>query len=210
MLVNGLGATATAVTVVVVLVAKFTEGAWITVVLIPVMILTMRGIKAHYDRVQRETWLETPVNTKNIRAPLVVIPLERWDTVAERALRFAWNLSRDVRILHVECGEETEHLRQCFAELIETPAIEAGLPAPELVLLNSPYRFIVRPIVDYSLNLERDNPDREVAVLIPELVEIRWYYFWLHNNRAAVLKALLLFSGNQRITVVNIPWYMKA
>ena len=83
------------------------------------------------------------------------------------------------------------------------------LPVPELVVLESPYRFVVRPIVDYSLNLEKNNPEGHVAVLIPELVESRWYYFLLHNNRSEALKALLLFSGDQRITVVNIPWYLK-
>ena len=126
-----------------------------------------------------------------------------------KALRFAWILSTDIRILHVECGEETESLCRRYPELVEAPAREAGLPVPELVLLKSPFRFIVHPILDYSLNLERNNPDRHVAVLIPELVETRWYYILLHNNRSQVLKALLLFSGNQRITVIDIPWYLK-
>jgi hypothetical protein len=206
---NGLGALATAATVIIVLIAKFTEGAWITVILIPAMILMMRGVKAHYERVEQETRIEAAVNAKGLPAPIVVIPIESWNAVAEKAVRFAWNLSRDIRILHVECGEETDDLRERFAELVEAPAIEAGLPAPELVVLESPYRFVVRPIVDYSLNLEKNNPAGQVAVLIPELVESRWYYFLLHNNRSAALKALLLFSGDQRITVVNIPWYLK-
>jgi len=206
---NGLGALATAATVIIVLIAKFTEGAWITVILIPAMILMMRGVKAHYERVEQETRIEAAVNAKGLPAPIVVIPIESWNAVAEKAVRFAWSLSRDIRILHVECGEETDDLRERFAELVEAPAIEAGLPAPELVVLESPYRFVVRPIVDYSLNLEKNNPAGQVAVLIPELVESRWYYFLLHNNRSEALKALLLFSGDQRITVVNIPWYLK-
>jgi amino acid transporter len=209
MFLNGLGALATAVTVAVVLIAKFTEGAWITVLLIPLMMLTMRGVKAHYDRVEQETRREGAVNTKDIRPPIVVIPLERWNAVAEEALRLAWTMSQDIRILHIECGEDTEILRQRYADLVEAPAREAGLPVPELVLLESPYRFVVRPILDYSLHLEKTNPDRQLAVLIPELVESRWYYFLLHNNRSQALKALLLFTGDQRITVVDIPWYLK-
>jgi hypothetical protein len=63
--------------------------------------------------------------------------------------------------------------------------------------------------VDYALRLERENPGRQVAVLVPELVERRWYYVLLHNNRSSALKALLLLRGNQRITVINIPWYLK-
>jgi hypothetical protein len=209
MFLNGLGALATAVTVAVVLIAKFTEGAWITVLLIPVMMLMMRGVKAHYDRVEQETKREGPVDTTDIRPPIVVIPLERWNAVAEEALRLAWTMSQDIRILHIECGEDTEILCQRYADLVEVPARKAGLPVPELVLLESPYRFVVRPILDYALQLEKTNPDRHLAVLIPELVESRWYYFLLHNNRSQALKALLLFNGDQRITVVNIPWYLK-
>ena len=209
MFLNGLGALATAVTVAVVLIAKFTEGAWITVLLIPVMMLMMRGVKAHYDRVEQETKREGPVDTTDIRPPIVVIPLERWNAVAEEALRLAWSMSQDIRILHIECGEDTEILCQRYADLVEVPARKAGLPVPELVLLESPYRFVVRPILDYALQLEKTNPDRHLAVLIPELVESRWYYFLLHNNRSQVLKALLLFNGDQRITVVNIPWYLN-
>src|SRR6266852_2257735 len=210
MFINGLGAVATAITVAVVLVAKFTEGAWITVILIPAMILMMRGVKAHYDRVKRETAAETPVDTKDLCPPLVIIPIQNWSAVSEKALHFAWCLSRDVRFIHVDCGEATERLNERYADLVEDPARKAGLPVPELVVLKSPYRFVVRPILDYSLDLERNNPDRAIAVLIPELVESRWYYFLLHNNRSQVLKALLLFGGCQRIVVINIPWYLKS
>jgi hypothetical protein len=69
---------------------------------------------------------------------------------------------------------------------------------------------VIRPILDYVLDLEKENPDRQVAVLIPELVKSRWYYNLLHNNRSAVLKTLLLFKGDQRVTVINIPWYLTA
>jgi amino acid transporter len=208
MFINGLGAFATAITVVVVLIAKFTEGAWIVVVLIPAMILTMRAVKYHYDRVERETAATGPINTKSLGEPIVIIPVEHWSVVSEKALRFAWQFTHDIRILHVECGD-TETLCRDFPNLVEKPATAAGLPVPQLVLLKSPFRFIVRPILNYALELERSHPDTTIAVLIPELVESRWYYFLLHNNRSQVLKAMLLFSGNERTTVINIPWYLK-
>ena len=85
----------------------------------------------------------------------------------------------------------------------------AGLPAPELVCLPSPFRYIVLPIVDYVLELSEKTPDREISVIVPELVERKWYHFPLHNQRAEGLKALLLLRGNSRITVMNIPWYLK-
>jgi amino acid transporter len=208
-LLNGLGATATAVTVVVVLVAKFTEGAWITLLLIPGLMFLMRTVKRQYDRVGLEIDTTRPIDAGGLQPPLVVLPIERWDAVSEKALRFAWTISREVQAVHVENGEESDRLRQRWHDLVEGPATAAGLPAPELVVLSSPFRFVVRPIVDHVLKLETDRPERNIAVLVPELVEKRWYYRLLHNNRSAVLKALLFFQGNQRTMVINIPWYLR-
>jgi hypothetical protein len=208
MIVNGLGAAATAVTVGVVLVAKFTEGAWITLLLIPSLMLLMRSVKRHYDHVQQAIGRQGPIDVHDLRPPLVVLPVEQWNAVSEKALRFAWTISQDIQIVHVDCGEETDLLRQRWAALVEIPATTAGLPAPALVVLTSPFRFVLRPIVEYILKLETDYPARNVAVLVPELVESRWYYSLLHNNRSAILKALLLIKGNQRTAVINIPWYL--
>jgi hypothetical protein len=77
-------------------------------------------------------------------------------------------------------------------------------------VLQSPYRFVINPILDYILELERKNPDRQLAVLIPELVERHWYQYFLHNQRAEWLRALLPAKGNQRIFLVNVPWYVSA
>ncbi|MEO7144681.1 MAG: APC family permease [Bryobacteraceae bacterium] len=209
MFVNGLGAFATAVTVVVVLVAKFTEGAWITLLLIPGLIGLMHIVKRHYGRVARETKSDAPANVKDLKAPMVVLPMEAWSAVSQKALRFAWTLSPEITVMHIICEDTPEDLRSRWHELVEAPAEQAGLPVPELVILKSPYRFVIRPILDFVLDLERENPDRQFAVLIPKLVESRWYYNLLHNNRAAVLKALLLFKGERRITVIDIPWYLS-
>jgi amino acid transporter len=209
MMVNGLGATATAITVAVVLMTKFIEGAWITLLLIPGLILMMRSVKRHYDRVAREIDTRAPANAEGLRPPLVVLPMERWNIVTANAIRFAWTISPDVRALHIECEEETGELCQRWAELVEAPARQAGLPPPELVLLKSPFRWVIGPIVDWVVGFEKDNPDRSVTVLVPELVESRWYYNLLHNNRSEILKAMLLFKGNQRINVVTIPWHLE-
>jgi hypothetical protein len=83
------------------------------------------------------------------------------------------------------------------------------VPAPELVILRSRFRFVLGPIVDYALELEKANPSRQIAVLLAELIESRWYYALLHNNRAEVLRALILSKSERRITVVNIPWYLS-
>lgn len=84
------------------------------------------------------------------------------------------------------------------------------MPVPKLVVVDSPYRYVFRPILDFVGELEHKFPDRYLAILIPELVERHWFHYFLHNQRAAVLKALLLVKGNQRINVVNVPWYLDA
>lgn len=210
MLLNGLGALATGITTAVVLVTKFVEGAWITVLLIPVLILMMRAVHRHYGRVAKEIGKDAPVKTDDLCEPVVVVPIDRWSLVAERALRYAWTLSRDIRAVHVVCGEETDRLREQWPELVEQPARDAGLPAPQLIVLESPYRFIVRPIVDFAVQLQAEEPDRIITMLIPELVESHWYHYLLHNNRPEAIRALLLFNGNQRITVATIPFHLKA
>lgn len=209
MLLNGLGAVATAITLSVVLIAKFTEGAWITVVLIPAMILMMTRVKRHYSAVEKQTCTDIPVNTQGLCAPIVLIPMDRWSVVSEKALRFAWSLSTQIQILHVECGEETESLCRNWTRLVEAPAKDANLPIPELVLLKSPFRFVVKPLVEYALKMENENLDKHVAVVLPELMERRWYHLLLHNQRSSALKALLYFQGSQRITVINVPWYLS-
>ena len=210
LIVNATGATATAVTVAVVLVAKFAAGAWIILLLIPALMFLMRSVRRHYNRVEREIGIARAADATELHPPLVVLPIERWDAVAEKALRFAWTISPDVRAVHVECGEETDLLRQKWAACVEAPATAAGLPVPTLTVLTSPFRFVIQPIVDFILSVEMDHPARNVAVLIPELVENRWYYSLLHNNRSAILKALLLFNGSHRTAVISIPWYLSA
>ena len=208
MFVNGLGAVATGVTVIVVLIAKFTEGAWITLLLIPGLILVMRMVKRHYGHVAREIENASPLRIRDLTPPLVVVTIDRWTRITQKALRFAMEISTDVLALHVEYDQESDTLASQWGRLVEEPAHRAGLAPPRLVVLQSPYRFVIRPILDYALELEKNNPGRQIAVLIPELVEPRWHSNLLHNHRSAALKTLLLFQGDRRVTVINIPWYL--
>jgi amino acid transporter len=209
MIVNGLGAIVTALTVLVVLVAKFAEGAWVTVLLIPGIFLLMCGVNRHYRRVGAEIASSAPIVLKDFRPALVVVPIERWSLVAARALQFALSMSPEVIGLHVDC-EETENLKSDWEKYVGRPATEAGLATPKLVIISSPYRFIVNPIVDYILDLQQKEASRQIAVLIPELVERHWYYYFLHNQRAALLKTMLYLKGPERIAVINVPWYLKS
>ena len=209
MFLNGLGAFATGITTLVVLVAKFVDGAWITVLLIPALILMMRAVKRHYQEVGAEINTTTPINTGDLCEPLVLVPIDRWSLVAEKALRYAWTLSKEIHAVHVHCGEQTEDFKRRWSELVEAPARAAGLAPPKLVVLDSPYRFIVKPIVQYALQQQLEHPDRIITMLVPELVETHWYHYLLHNNRPEAIRALLLFNGNQRITVATIPYHLN-
>ena len=214
MLINGIGAIATGIALCIILVAKFTEGAWITALLIPALILLMFGIRRHYDSIWRETAKPEPAHLKGIRSPLVVLPMDRWSRVGEKALRFAYAISRDIWVLHIVTEENEKpgasDLRTLWPDYVEKPAKQAGLKPPELVILHSPYRYVVTPIYEYVLELERNNPDRQVAVLVPELVERRWLYYLLHRQRATALKLILYRKGDRRIIVINVPWYLSS
>ncbi len=208
MFVNGLGAAATGITVIIVLIAKFTEGAWITLLLIPVLMLAMRLVNGHYHQVAREIESSAPLNIGQLTQPLVLVTIDRWTRLSQKALHFAMAISPDVLVLHVEYDQDSDTLARDWAELVEEPARRAGVAGPRLVVLKSPYRFVIRPILEYAIELEKNNPGRQIAVLIPEMVVRRWYLSPLHNHRSTALKALLLFQGDKRITVINIPWYL--
>jgi amino acid transporter len=208
MVINGVGAVATGITLLVVLVAKFTAGAWITAILVPGLMIAMTAVKSHYDSVARELAVDRPMRVENLNEPLIIIPLDRWSRMSEKALRFAMKLSDEVQAVHVDAEECYEEVRQMWQRNVASPFQEAGKVAPELVLVESPYRFILGPLVDYILKVEGECPHRQIAVLVPELVVKRWWQAPLHNQRAQVLKLLLLMRGNQRIMVINIPWYL--
>jgi amino acid transporter len=210
MIVNGLGAVATGITLVVVLVAKFTSGAWVSALLIGLIVATMMWVRRHYDRVAEETACDSPLDVGTIKPPLVIVTIQNWGKIAQRALQFGLSLSPDLRAVHVAMEDEADTLREQWRTDVELPVTRAGRAAPELILLPSPYRLVLRPILEYVLKVEQEEPGRQIAIIVPELVEKHWYHYPLHNQRAELLKALLLLHGSQRIVLINVPWYIKA
>ena len=207
MFVNGTGAVATGITTIIVLIAKFTSGAWFVALLIPTLILLMVAVKQHYTRV-KDVVKMGPLNLSNLLEPLVVIPMARWDRMTEKAMRFGVLLSKEVRVINVEGVEGESSLADIWEENVLKPIHEKGLPEPELITLHSTFRQIISPLMDYILELEQQNPDRKITVLLPELVVNHWWEYLLHNQRVQLLKLLLLLRGKQRIIVVDIPWYL--
>jgi amino acid transporter len=211
MSINAIGAFATACTVGIVVVTKFTEGAWITVIVIPSVILLMYSVRRHYDYVLRKISGYSPVEISHLHPPIVVVPIMTLNKVTRSAIEFGLNLSPDVEVVHVEdeSAPDEKDLRSKWKEYVETPLQSVNLKPPRLKLLQSPYRFVIDPIVKHVLELERKHPGREIAVVIPELVEKHWLHYFLHNQRATWLKASLLLKGSRRIAVINVPWYIK-
>lgn len=209
MLINGLGALATGATTAVVLAAKFTEGAWVVALLAPAMLALMCGVRRHYLRVESEIAPEPCFLPGKLEAPIVIVPIESWTVTTQKALRFALTVSNEVQVVHVESAD-AEPLCEDWRLEVEEPARQAGLPVPELVRLRSPYRFVIQPIIDYVLAVELAQKDRQVAVVIPALVNRHWYQYFLHNRRGELLTALLLVKGDRRIAIVNVPWYLDA
>jgi hypothetical protein len=210
LLINAVGAAATGTALVVILAAKFTEGAWISMVLIPAMLYTFFRVKRHYRHIAAEIAAPRPLDVSGIRPPIVVIPVEGWNSVTEKAIRFALQLSQDIVAVHVSTGDsDDEELRREWQQYVEPPLAEIGIQAPRLAIVQSPYRKLVTPILGFIREIRAKHPDRQIAVLIPELVEPRWNQYLLHNQAAAVLKTALYLHGDRGVVVINVPWYLR-
>ncbi len=209
LLINGLGAVTTGITVCIIVAAKFTEGAWVVVLLLPAVLTLMARVHRHYRRVARELQVKPGRVLRRQHPPIVIVPIEQWNAATQKTLRFAMTLSRDVQAVHVVCDGDDTVTSQWHSE-IERPAREAGGPVPKLVTLSSPYRLLLQPLVDYVLKVEAENRDRTIAVAISAMVERHWYHYFLHNQRAEVLTAMLLLNGDQRINIIDVPWYLRA
>ena len=209
-LLNGVGALATGSTLLVVLTAKFLDGAWITLLLIPIVLLLFVAVRRHYRAVAREISCTVPLDLAQLRNPIVIVPMKGWNYLARKALRFAFKLSHEVYAVQVRESDQIDDLHALWPQMVEQPAKDAGLPVPQLVVIESPYRRLVGPLLTYIMQVKDTNPDRQIAVIIPDLVEHRWYHYLLHNQQGDVIKTLLLLRGDQRIVVINVPWYLKA
>jgi len=207
---NALGATCTSVALVIIVVAKFVQGAWITLIVGPGLVWLFWKIRGHYQSIAREVDQPVKLQTGKLRPPVVIIPIDTWNRVTERALRFGLEMSDDITALHVSSEEnDNKGLREKWAEKVEKPARAAKSAVPRLEIIHSPYRQIYEPILKFVRKREKENPDRLIAVVIPELVEPHWYEYLLHNIHGAGLRALLFLQGDRRTIVITTPWYLR-
>jgi hypothetical protein len=210
LIMNAVGAACTGVTCVVVIASKLTEGAWVSILLICGMLALFAGVRRHHDFIALATHTNASLEVGPPRAPIAVVPMRRWDAVSLKALRFAIGFAPDVVAVQVLTGEHlVDDLTDRWAALAEEPARRLGLPPPRLVVLASEYRRLYQPLITYVTNLAREHPARQVAVIVAELVEPRWYHFFLHTHTASVLRSLLLVRGGPQIVLIEAPWYLR-
>ena len=212
--INAFGAAATSIALGIIIVAKFTEGAWITLVAIPCTILLLLSIRNYYDELAARLREDGALDLRQRKPPIVLVAMDGWNRLTDKALAFALLLSPDVAAVHLtamdgpDADENIETLRRQWQEEVARPATAAGFPPPKLLLLQAPFRRVDGPLLKLVKTLHGEHPDRLVAVLIPEVVKRRWWEHLLHTHRARRLRAALLHYGGSGSVVINIPWYL--
>jgi hypothetical protein len=202
------------VALAVIIVAKFTEGAWITILVIPLVIILLRAIGRYYESLADNIREPSALTLHDSRPPILLVASAGWDRLTEKALQLALTLSPDIIAVHLthlsgpEAEEESRSLRERWRERVEGPAAAAGFAAPRLAILPAQYRNVHEPILALVKELEQQSRGRRIAVLIPEVVEDHWYQHILHAHHARHLRTQLLRHGGPHITVVSVPWQL--
>jgi amino acid transporter len=201
MVVNGVGAATTGLVAVIIAATKFSHGAWMILIIIPVIIATLYGIHRHYATVNQELVLDPQHDTLQLvdTKPLVIVPLPNLHLGVLPALAFARAISNNVTAVHVTDDlEVAERLKQRWEEW--------GQKIP-LVIIESPYRSLLPPLLAYIGARRENEPDRLVTIVLPEFVPKHWWEWILHNQTALRLKAALFFQPN--VVVADVPYHLK-
>jgi len=203
---NGLGALATCVTLFVVGYSKFREGAWVTIVLIPATVIVFNKIKSHYREVAKELSLHgLPPSLKPVSTSRVVIPISGVHRGIVDAVDFARGMSNNVTAVYVELEPgDAEDVRKKWNSL---------WPDLPFVIVTSPYRSIIQPILDFLDETDlQHNDGQQAAVILPEFVPAKWWQPLMHNQTAWLLKAALLYhrrvGGFPRV-IIDVPYYLR-
>jgi amino acid transporter len=210
------GAVATTGALVIIIVAKFTEGAWITLLVIPVVIVVLKAIHAYYRELARRMSDPHPIDMGRVEPPIVLVVTEGWNRLTDKAITFALGISTDVigvHLMQLAGPDEEARNKEVQAQWrwdVEEPARRAKVAAPRLVILRAQYRALYEPILKLATELQDKSGGRAIAVLIPEVVKQHWYQHLLHAHRARRLRRQLLHHGGTNLTVVSVPWHLDA
>lgn len=198
--INGVGAIATAIATAIIASTKFIHGAWIVIVLIPLLIMMFRGIHAHYKAVSDQIALDRRGNRPPMpRRNVVIIPISGVNRAVIRAVDYARSRPGEIRAVLIDVDPEN-------TALLEMQWAQWGCGV-NLVVLSSPYRSILGSFLDYVEELLDKEPDTWVTVVIPEILPAHWWQSLLHNQRALLLKASLLFKD--RVILTDVPFHLK-
>jgi hypothetical protein len=208
--VNAIGAAATGVTVVIVTVSKFVEGAWISALVILAFVALFAAMRRHSERVERAIRTDAPLDPYNPPSALALVPIQHWNKVTARTLRCALGFAPEVVAVQVLAEEhEEDSLEERWPRLVELPLSRAGRTPPRLVVLRSDYRQLLAPLVAYIAELATENRDRQLAVVVPQLVEHRWYRALVPFDLASVLRSELLVRAGPPVLIVSAPWDLR-
>ena len=199
-IINTVGLSFTAVVLVIVLITKFLAGAWVTILAMLFFFMLMRGIKTHYDRVQLELAAEEEDKVMPTRVHAIVL-VSKLHKPTLRALAFA-RATRPNVLEGVYVAADPKETNQLLEDWDQR---NLGIP---LKVLHSPYRELIRPIVEYATEIRKANPRGVVAVYIPEYVVGRWWEQLLHNQTALRLKGRLLFTPG--VMVTSVPYQLRS
>jgi amino acid transporter len=211
--VAALGASATGAALLVMVVAKFGEGAWVTVLVILAVIALLKAIGVYYERLRSRVADGQPLTLADVTPPIILVTVEEWDRIASTALELALSLSPDVIAIHLtqlsgpEAEAEDLNMQRDWRAIVEEPARRAGRVPPRLMLLQAQYRTLHMPVLKLAKELESKFGGRRIAILIPQLVKQRWFQHLLHSHRAAELRSQLLRHGGDRLTIIELPWH---
>lgn len=204
MIINGLGAVTTLLVVLVISSAKFLQGAWIVVLLIPLLVLMFFGIRRHYRHVERERIVDIPIHPKDIHHRFVV-PMAGLDRASIQSLAYARSLSPHVTAVHVVIdANEADQVRAAWERWQKHLAENEET---HLLVIESPYRSLTRPLLAYIDTIHERHPDETLTVVLPEFVVSHWWEYLLHNQTAFRLKAALLFRPG--IVVSDVPQHLR-
>jgi amino acid transporter len=200
MIINGFGSLCTAVVVIVFSVTKFFEGAWIVLVLIPLMVVVLRGIHNHYRRLERSLSLESFGEPPPEPRHRIILPVSSVHQGTLAALRYAQMLSDDVTAVHVSIDpNEAEKVQQQWTSWGK---------GVRLVILESPYRLFLEPLLQYiDAIASQRQPNETITIIVPQFVPKRWLYNVLHTQTAMMLRLVLLFKRG--VVITDVPYQVE-